>query len=125
MLAAVRTSDDHLTELASHLITAGGKRLRPVLAMVSGAVGGGDVASVGDDVVSGGVACELVHLGSLYHDDVMDEAATRRGVETVNARWGNLQAILAGARIGNRGVARNRGGRVVGPHDRLAVRGPD
>jgi len=96
MLAAVRTSDDHLTELASHLITAGGKRLRPVLAMVSGAVGGGDVAGVGDDVVSGGVACELVHLGSLYHDDVMDEAATRRGVETVNARWGNLQAILAG-----------------------------
>jgi heptaprenyl diphosphate synthase len=42
------------------------------------------------------VACELVHLGSLYHDDVMDEADTRRGVETVNARWGNLQAILAG-----------------------------
>ena len=44
----------------------------------------------------GGVACELVHLGSLYHDDVLDEADTRRGVETVNAKWGNLQAILAG-----------------------------
>jgi heptaprenyl diphosphate synthase len=42
------------------------------------------------------VACELVHLGSLYHDDVIDEADTRRGVETVNAKWGNLQAILAG-----------------------------
>jgi heptaprenyl diphosphate synthase len=39
---------------------------------------------------------ELVHLGSLYHDDVMDEALTRRGVESVNARWGNLVAILAG-----------------------------
>ena len=49
-----------------------------------------------DDVVRGGVSCELVHLGSLYHDDVMDEADTRRGVETVNAKWGNLQAILAG-----------------------------
>ncbi len=49
-----------------------------------------------DDIVQGGVSCELVHLGSLYHDDVMDEAETRRGVETVNARWGNLQAILAG-----------------------------
>ena len=48
------------------------------------------------DVVRGGVSCELVHLGSLYHDDVMDEADTRRGVETVNAKWGNLQAILAG-----------------------------
>jgi len=44
----------------------------------------------------GGVSVELVHLGSLYHDDVMDEALTRRGVESVNARWGNLVAILAG-----------------------------
>jgi heptaprenyl diphosphate synthase len=44
----------------------------------------------------GGVAVELVHLGSLYHDDVMDEATTRHFVESVNARWGNLQAILAG-----------------------------
>src|SRR4051794_9634745 len=44
----------------------------------------------------GAVAVELVHLGSLYHDDVRDEARTRRTVESVNARWGNLQAILAG-----------------------------
>src|SRR5581483_6329976 len=47
-------------------------------------------------VLQGGVSVELVHLGSLYHDDVMDEAASRRGVESVNARWGNLVAILAG-----------------------------
>ena len=52
-------------------------------------------AEVSDDV-SGGVAVELVHLGSLYHDDVIDEAPTRRGVESVNARWGNLVAIVAG-----------------------------
>jgi heptaprenyl diphosphate synthase len=98
MLASVRTSDEHLTELASHLIVAGGKRLRPVLTVVAAAAG--DARPVWettlDDVVLGGVACELVHLGSLYHDDVMDESPTRRGVETVNARWGNLQAILAG-----------------------------
>jgi heptaprenyl diphosphate synthase len=93
MRDAVVTSDTYLTEIASHLIVAGGKRLRPVLAVVSGQVAG-EAAS--DDVVRGGVACELVHLGSLYHDDVMDEAETRRGVDTVNARWGNLQAILAG-----------------------------
>ena len=93
MRAAVVTSDPYLTEIASHLIVAGGKRLRPVLALVVGRLDGG---SAGDNVVQGGVACELVHLGSLYHDDVMDEAETRRGVETVNARWGNLQAILAG-----------------------------
>ena len=53
-------------------------------------------AATTDAAVQGGVACELVHLGSLYHDDVMDEASTRRGVDTVNAKWGNLQAILAG-----------------------------
>ncbi|MFP5488513.1 MAG: polyprenyl synthetase family protein [Acidimicrobiia bacterium] len=93
MLAAVVTSDPYLTEIASHLIVAGGKRLRPVLAVVAGQLATGEAS---DDVVRGGVACELVHLGSLYHDDVMDEAETRRGVETVNARWGNLQAILAG-----------------------------
>ena len=93
MRVSVVTSDDYLTEIASHLIIAGGKRLRPVLAVIGGQIAG-EPAS--DDVVQGGVACELVHLGSLYHDDVMDEAETRRGVETVNARWGNLQAILAG-----------------------------
>jgi heptaprenyl diphosphate synthase len=93
MRAAVVTSDPYLTEIASHLIVAGGKRLRPALAVAAGQVGGEPAT---DDVVQGGVACELVHLGSLYHDDVMDEAETRRGVETVNARWGNLQAILAG-----------------------------
>lgn len=93
MLAAVQTSDAHLTELASHLIVAGGKRLRPMVAVVAGQLGG---AAATDDVVSGGVACELVHLGSLYHDDVIDESDTRRGVETVNARWGNQRAILAG-----------------------------
>ncbi|MGI9029840.1 MAG: polyprenyl synthetase family protein [Ilumatobacteraceae bacterium] len=91
--AAVQSSDPYLTEIASHLVVAGGKRLRPMVAVVAAGVGG---AAASDDVVRGGVACELVHLGSLYHDDVIDEADTRRGVETVNAKWGNLQAILAG-----------------------------
>jgi heptaprenyl diphosphate synthase len=94
LLASVATSDAYLTEIASHLIVAGGKRLRPVLAVVAAQVG--TDAPAPDSVVLGGVSCELVHLGSLYHDDVMDEAETRRGVETVNAKWGNLQAILAG-----------------------------
>ena len=93
MREAVVTSDSYLTEIASHLIVAGGKRLRPVLSVVAAQIAGDDACI---DVVRGGVSCELVHLGSLYHDDVMDEADTRRGVETVNARWGNLQAILAG-----------------------------
>jgi heptaprenyl diphosphate synthase len=90
---AVRTSDDYLTEMASHLIVAGGKRLRPVMA-VSSALTGCDDAN--DDVVRGGVSVELVHIGSLYHDDVMDEAEMRRSVPSVNARWGNHRAILSG-----------------------------
>ena len=93
MREAVVTPDRYLNEIASHLIVAGGKRLRPVLAVAAAQVLGGPASY---DVVRGGVSCELVHLGSLYHDDVMDEADTRRGVETVNAKWGNLQAILAG-----------------------------
>jgi len=91
--ASVRTDDDFLTELASHLIKAGGKRLRPAAAVAAAAVGGRPTTH---EVVLGGVAVELVHLGSLYHDDVIDEATTRRTVESVNARWGNLRAILAG-----------------------------
>ncbi len=92
--AAVVTPDPYLTQLASHLLVAGGKRLRPVMAVVAALADGR--ASASDDVVAGGISCELVHVGSLYHDDVMDEATTRRGVETVNAKWGNLQAIVAG-----------------------------
>ena len=65
---AVRSTDPYLTEIASHLVVAGGKRLRPVVAIAAAQVGGD--AARPYDVVRGGVACELVHLGSLYHDDV-------------------------------------------------------
>jgi heptaprenyl diphosphate synthase len=94
--ASVRADDAFLTEIASHLITAGGKRGRPAFAIGAAATAAATMAPVSDDVIQGAVSVELVHLGSLYHDDVMDEATTRRTVESVNARWGNLQAILAG-----------------------------
>lgn len=97
---SVHTPDPYLQEIASHLIVAGGKRLRPLLTLVAAQVDTSTNGVVGDELrekaVQGGISCELVQTGSLYHDDVMDEAATRRGVETVNAKWGNLQAILAG-----------------------------
>ena len=96
LVAAVSTNDAYLNELARHLIVAGGKRLRPVLTVVAAQASSGDSESFLEAAVQGGIACELVQTGSLYHDDVIDEAATRRGVETVNAKWGNLQAILAG-----------------------------
>ena len=95
--AALRTAttsmDPFLSEVAGHLVSAGGKRIRPALTAAAALAGG---AAVTDDVVQGGISVELVHIGSLYHDDVMDEADSRRGVQSVNARWGNLTAILAG-----------------------------
>ena len=96
LATSVLTSDAYLNEIASHLIVAGGKRLRPVLTLVAAQVSGDADEELRERAVQGGIACELVQTGSLYHDDVMDEADTRRGVETVNAKWGNLQAILAG-----------------------------
>lgn len=97
LIEAVRTSDPALTEMASHLILAGGKRQRPLFAVAGAAAEADDVTGERlPDAVTGGVAVELVHIGSLYHDDVIDEAPTRRTVESVNARWGNLRAILAG-----------------------------
>ena len=97
LLETVRISgDDYLTEIASHLIKAGGKRIRPRFTVAAAGTALPDGAVVDDDVVRGGVAVELVQVGSLYHDDVMDEAQVRRQVVSVNARWGNLRAILAG-----------------------------
>lgn len=93
---AARADDAFLTEVASHLILAGGKRLRPALTIAASLAASAGGMAPSDDVIVGAVSCELVHLGSLYHDDVIDEAKTRRTVESVNARWGNLRAILAG-----------------------------
>src|SRR3954467_10177031 len=95
---SVETADSFLTEVAGHLIAAGGKRLRPALALTAAYAAAPDASSrpAPEEAIMGGVSVELVHLGSLYHDDVMDEALTRRGVESVNARWGNLRAILSG-----------------------------
>jgi heptaprenyl diphosphate synthase len=93
--AAVRTPDPFLADVAAHLVAAGGKRIRPTLALCA-TYACSSAAGATDDAVTGAVAVELVHLGSLYHDDVIDEAETRRGVPSVNARWSNIVAILAG-----------------------------
>ncbi len=96
----VAAEDELMAQMGTHLITAGGKRARPLFAVASAAALAPDAASVDaavtDDVILGGVSVELVQVGSLCHDDVIDEAETRRGVESVNLRWGNLKAILAG-----------------------------
>lgn len=79
-------------ETAGHLAAAGGKRLRPLLTLIA--------AQYGDptryEVIQAAVVAELTHLATLYHDDVMDDAPLRRGVESANNRWGNTVAILTG-----------------------------
>lgn len=89
---AVRADSDLLAQTSSYLLSAGGKRFRPMLVLVSGYFGD----PTDPRLVPGSVAIELVHLATLYHDDVIDEADSRRGIPSVNARWDNTVAILTG-----------------------------
>jgi heptaprenyl diphosphate synthase len=93
LISAVTSGDEFLDQITTHLIRAGGKRLRPALTIASAT---GCVREATEDDVMGAVSVELVHQASLYHDDVIDEAVMRRNVESVNSRWGNLIAIVAG-----------------------------
>lgn len=89
---SVATSDDMVKWTARHLMDAGGKRVRPMLVLLSAALGDMDRESVMDSAV----LVELTHLASLYHDDVMDSASTRRGTDSAHQIWGNNVAILTG-----------------------------
>ena len=84
--------DPFVAEASGHLAAAGGKRFRPLLTLLASEVGDG----WDERVVDAAVGVELTHLASLYHDDVMDEADLRRGVQSANARYGNSTAILVG-----------------------------
>ena len=86
------SSDSFLTEISQYLISAGGKRFRPLIALLAGELGDGDRKKV----IDAGVSVELIHLGSLYHDDVIDDASTRRGVVSTNKKWNSTLSILAG-----------------------------
>src|SRR5215469_10171497 len=96
LAVAVRHPDRFLGDVASHLVKAGGKRIRPTLTLGASYASTSGDEPASPEAVTGAVSVELVHLGSLYHDDVIDEAETRRGVPSVNARWSNIVAILAG-----------------------------
>ncbi|GLY82480.1 polyprenyl synthetase family protein [Actinoallomurus iriomotensis] len=82
-------------------ILAGGKRLRPLLVLAAAYAGSGER----ERSVTSGVVVELLHLASLVHDDVMDEAAQRHGVTSANARMGNVRAVLAGDYLLGRALA--------------------
>ncbi|MDQ6798611.1 MAG: polyprenyl synthetase family protein, partial [Actinomycetota bacterium] len=92
---ALRSDNTYLFEPGLRVVEGGGKRLRPVLAIASAAAVAGE-ASWGPRVRSGAVSVELVHVGSLVHDDIIDEADERRGVPTVNHVEGSSHAILVG-----------------------------
>ena len=81
-----------VVETSRHLVEAGGKRFRPLLTLIASHFGSGQNRKV----IEAAVVCELTHVATLYHDDVMDEAAMRRGVPSANSRWGNTVAILTG-----------------------------
>ena len=92
LAGAARSDVPLVTATSSYMLGAGGKRFRPLLVIL-----GGHFGDPGDDrLVPGAVAIELTHLATLHHDDVIDEADSRRGIPSVNARWSNTVAILTG-----------------------------
>jgi heptaprenyl diphosphate synthase len=82
-----------VTETSLHLIDAGGKRFRPLFTLLGAQMGPRPDA---DEVVTAAAVVELIHLATLYHDDVMDSATMRRGAPSANSRWDNTVAILTG-----------------------------
>lgn len=88
----LRSADALADATSRYLYDAGGKRIRPILALLAAQLGDGATP----EVIEGAAALEMTHLGSLYHDDVMDAADKRRGVPSAHAVWGNSVAILTG-----------------------------
>lgn len=89
---AVASDFEFVTQASRHLVDAGGKRFRPLMVLLAAEFGKADAPGV----QPAAVVVELTHLATLYHDDVMDEAALRRGAPSANARWDNTIAILTG-----------------------------
>ena len=93
LAASVVSETPLITDVGEHLVSSGGKRLRPALFLLAAR---GGTAFDRARAMPIAVALELIHTASLVHDDVIDEADTRRGAETTNAKWGNQVAILSG-----------------------------
>ncbi|MFG1782772.1 polyprenyl synthetase family protein [Rhodococcus oryzae] len=93
LVSELSDGEDFLTEAALHLAKAGGKRFRPLFTLLTAQLGPNPTDPA---TITAATVVELVHLATLYHDDVMDEATMRRGAPSANSRWGNSIAILAG-----------------------------
>ncbi len=90
---AVTAQDAQLRVMALHVVRRGGKRLRPALLMLCGSLG----PCPDGPLLKAAAALELIHVASLYHDDIMDRAPVRRGGPSTQARWGDGPATFAGA----------------------------
>ena len=93
LLQATESSVPLLRETTKHILSAGGKRLRPQLAILSYRAAGGQND---DEVIPLAAAIEITHTATLVHDDINDHGTLRRGRETVNSRWGSTFALLTG-----------------------------
>ncbi|TDD42829.1 polyprenyl synthetase family protein [Saccharopolyspora elongata] len=89
---SVRSDLEFATRTSLHLVDAGGKRFRPLFTLLAAQFGN----PAADEVIKSAAVIEMIHLATLYHDDVMDEATMRRGATSANARWDNSVAILTG-----------------------------
>lgn len=115
----VESPVDLITQIGHHLIESGGKRIRPALYLL--ATKCSDTAER-DHVMPMAMALEMIHTASLVHDDVLDNAATRRGSVTANAKWGNNIAVLTGDYLFSKAfasIAKNDYGPQI--HERLAT----
>lgn len=83
---------NHISKMYTHLLKAGGKRLRPKLVMLSGNL----FSKTNEELILTAVVSELIHMASLVHDDIIDKAKVRRGYETINNKWGNKHSVLTG-----------------------------
>ena len=92
LLAISQTPTMLITQIGTHLVKAGGKRLRPALYFLAAHSRGEKV----ENLQSLAIALELIHMATLVHDDVIDEASTRRGIPTANVKWGNQMSVLTG-----------------------------
>ena len=127
LIGHTRARTAYVSDAAGHLMRPGGKRFRPLLVLL--AAEAGDTPDA-DEVLAAACVVELTHVASLYHDDVMDEAALRRGADSANARWDNHVAILTGDFLFGEVLrahrrARPRGGPDPGADLHRARRGPD
>jgi heptaprenyl diphosphate synthase len=92
LMEASKYADRLASDASRHLLSAGGKRLRPYLTLLSSHLGTG----INADVITAATSVELTHVATLYHDDVQDSAPVRRGQPTAHMVWGNSVAIMVG-----------------------------